>query len=114
MLCLHRISPYNGGKIKTKRKKKGIAPRRNREVEKYEQKVSTDLEEEQIVVAPSSIFDVNQYLKYEKDKQRPLFDHAFAVRYTIEFVFLNKYYATEKDPWGGKGGIILKLRNDNN
>ena len=58
-------------------------------------------------MAPSSIFDVNQYLKYENDKQWPLFDHAFAVRYTIEFVFLNKYDATKKDPWGGKGGIIF-------
>ena len=36
------------------------------------------------------------------------------MRYTVEFVFLNKYDATEKDTWGGKGGIILKLRNDNN
>ena len=63
VLRLHRISPYDGGKLKTKRKKKGIPPRRNREVEKYEQKVSVDLEEEQIVLAPSSIFDVNQYLK---------------------------------------------------
>ena len=36
------------------------------------------------------------------------------MRYTIEFVFFNKYDATEKDPWGGKGGIILKLQNDNN
>ena len=65
-------------------------------------------------MAPSSIFDVNQYLKYENDKQRPLFDHAFAVRCTVEFVFFDKYDATEKDPWGGKGGIILKLQNDNN
>ena len=56
-------------KLKTKRKKKGTPPRRNREVQKYEQKVSTDLDEEQIVVAPSSIFDVNQYLKHENDKQ---------------------------------------------
>ena len=58
--------------------------------EKYEETVSADLEEEQIVVVPSSYFDVNQYLKYENDKQRPLFYHAFAVRYTVEFVFLNK------------------------
>ena len=65
-------------------------------------------------MAPSSNVDVNQYLKYENAKQRPLFDHAFAVRYNIKFVFLNKYDGTEKDPWGGKGGIILKLRNDNN
>ena len=36
------------------------------------------------------------------------------MRYTIEFGFLNKYDATEKDPWGGKSGIILKLQNDNN
>ena len=36
------------------------------------------------------------------------------MRYTVEFVFLNKYDATEKDPWGGKGGIVLKLQNDNN
>ena len=106
--------PFGYGKLKTKRKKKGIPPRRNREVEKYEQKVSTDLDKEQIVVAPSSNFDVNQYLKYENDKQQPLFDHAFAVRYTVEFVFFNKYDATKKDPWGGKGGIILKLQNDNN
>ena len=36
------------------------------------------------------------------------------MRYTVEFAFLNKHDATKKDPWGGKGGIILKLRNDNN
>ena len=36
------------------------------------------------------------------------------MRYTVEFVFLNKYDATENDPWGGKDGIILKLQNDNN
>ena len=65
-------------------------------------KVSTDLDEEQIVVAPSSIFDVNQYLKYENDKQRPLFDNAFAVRYTVEFVFFNKYDATKKVSLGWK------------
>ena len=79
--------PFGYGILKTKRKKKGIPPRRNREVKKYEQKVSTDLDKEQIVVAPSSIFDVNQYLKHENDKKRPLFDHAFAVRYNVEFVF---------------------------
>ena len=106
--------PFGYGKLKTKRKKKGVSLRRNREVQKYEQKVSTDLDKEQIVVAPSSIFDVNQYLKHENDKQQPLVDHEFAMRCTIEFVFLNKYDATENDPWGGKGGIVLKLRNDNN
>ena len=106
--------PFGYGKLKTKRKKKRIPPQRKRTVEKYEQTVSEYLEEEQIVLAPSSIFDVNQYLKYVNDKQRPLFDHAFSVRYTVEFVFLNRYDATENDPWGGKGGIILKLRNDNN
>ena len=36
---------------------------------KYEQTVSAELEEEKIVVAPLSIFDVNQYLQYENDKQ---------------------------------------------
>ena len=36
------------------------------------------------------------------------------MRYTVEFFFFNKYDATAKDPWGGKGGIILKLQNDNN
>ena len=65
-------------------------------------------------MAPSSSYDVNQYFKYGNDKQRTLFDHSFAVRYTVEFVFLNKYDATEKDTWVGKGRIILKLRNDNN
>ena len=39
-------------------------------------------------MAPSSIFDVNQYLKYENDRQQPIFDRAFAVRYTVGFVFL--------------------------
>ena len=62
-------------------------------------------------MAPSSIFDVNQYLKYENDKQQPLFDHAFSMRYTVGFVFSNEYDATENHPWGGKGGIILKLQN---
>ena len=33
---------------------------------------SEDIEEEQIVVAPSTVFDVNQYLKYENYKQQPL------------------------------------------
>ena len=45
-------------------------------------------------MAPSSIFDVNQYLKYENDKQQPLFDHVFDVRYTVGFFFSNKYDAT--------------------
>ena len=38
------------GKLKTKRKKKGINPRRKRQVKKYEQTVSADLEEGEIVV----------------------------------------------------------------
>ena len=49
-------------------------------------------------MAQSSIFDVNHYLKYKSDNQQPLFDHAFAVRYTVQFFFLNTYDATEKDP----------------
>ena len=57
-------------------------------------------------MVPSSIFDVNQYLKYDNDKQQPLFDHAFSVKYTVGFSFLNKYYATKNHPYGGKGGII--------
>ena len=65
-------------------------------------------------MAPSSYFDVNQWLNYENDKQRHLFDHAFSVRYTVEFVFLNKYDGTKKDPWGEKTGIILMLQNENN
>ena len=39
-------------------------------------------------MAPSSNFDVNQYFKYENDKQRSIFDHAYAVRYTVESVLL--------------------------
>ena len=65
-------------------------------------------------MAPSSIFNVNQYLEYENNKQQPIFDHAFSVMYTVEFVFSNKYDATEKNPWSGKFGIILKLQNDIN
>ena len=65
-------------------------------------------------MAPSSLFEVSQYLKYENDKQQPIFDHAFSVRYTVGFFFFNKYDATEKHTWGGKSGIILKLRNDIN
>ena len=30
----------------------------------------------------------------------------------LDLYFLNKYNATEKHPWGGKGGIILKLWTD--
>ena len=82
--------PFGYGKLKTKRKKKRIPLRRKREVKKHEQTVSADLEEEQIVVSPSSIFDVNQYLKYKNDKQQPLFDPAFAVRYTVGFFFKKK------------------------
>ena len=67
-----------------------------------------------MVAAPSSIFDFNHNPKYERDKQQPLFDHAFAVRYIVEFVFSIKYDETKKYPWGGKGDIILKLRNDIN
>ena len=63
-------------------------------------------------MAPSSIFDVNQYLEYENYKQQPLFYNAFSVRYTVGFFFSNKYDTTKKHPWGGEGGIILKLRND--
>ena len=55
--------PFGYGKLKMKRPEKGIPPRRKREVKKYEQTVSADLKEEQIVVAPSSIFYVNQHLK---------------------------------------------------
>ena len=36
------------------------------------------------------------------------------MRYTVGFSFLNKYDATKKHPWGGKGSIILKLQNDIN
>ena len=36
------------------------------------------------------------------------------MRCTVGFVFLNKYDATENNPLGGKGGIILKLQNDIN
>ena len=79
--------PFGYGKLQTKIPKKGIPPRRKRELRKHEQKVSADLEEEQIVVAPSSIFDVNQYLKYENYKQQPIFNHAFDVSYTVEFLF---------------------------
>ena len=82
---------------------------RNREVKKSEQTVSTDIGEEKIVVSSSSFFDVNQYLKYENDKQQPLFYHVFSVMYTVGFFFSNKYDATESHPWGGKGDIILKL-----
>ena len=63
-------------------------------------------------MAPSSIFYFNQYIKYENDKKQPISDHAFSVRYTVGFFFLNKYDATENHPWGGKVGIILKLQND--
>ena len=86
--------PFRYGKLKTKRPKKGIPPRRKSELRKRGQTVSADVEEEQMFVAPSSIFDVNQYLKDENDKQQPLFDHAFSVRYTVGFIFSNKYDAT--------------------
>ena len=36
--------PFGFGKLKTKIKRKGIPPRRKREVKKYEQKLSADLE----------------------------------------------------------------------
>ena len=45
-------------------------------------------------MAISSVFDVNQYLEYENDKQQPPFDHLFDVRYTVGFLFSNKYDAT--------------------
>ena len=61
---------------------------------KHEQTVGAYFEEENIVVELSSIFDINQYLKYENDKQQPLFDHAFSVSYTVGFLLLNKYDAT--------------------
>ena len=38
-------------------------------IKKYEQTITAELEEEQMFEAPSSIFDVNQYLKYENDKK---------------------------------------------
>ena len=94
--------------------RKRIPPRRKRWVYIFEQTVSEDLEEEHIFVVTSSIFYVNQYLGYENDKQQPLFDHDFDVRYTVGFVFSNRYYSTEKHTWGGKGGIILKIQNDIN
>ena len=36
------------------------------------------------------------------------------MRYTVGFVFSNKYDATKNHPWCGKVGIISKLRNDIN
>ena len=80
--------PFGYVKLKMTRPKKVIPPqikrvvppRRKREVKKSEQKVSADLDEEQIVVAPSSIFDVYQYLEYENDKKQPLFYRAFTVK----------------------------------
>ena len=60
--------PFGYCKIETKIKKKVITPRRKRELNKYEQTVSVDLEEEHIFVSSSSIFYVNQYLKYDNDK----------------------------------------------
>ena len=71
----------------TKKKKKVIPPLRKREVEKYEQR--------KIVVAPSSIFDVNQYFKYEMISNNLVLINAFSVRYTVGFVFSNKYDATK-------------------
>ena len=65
-------------------------------------------------MAPSSIFNFNQYLEYENYKQQPLFDYVFAVRYTVGFFFSNKYDANKNNPWGRKGGIISNLRNDIN
>ena len=62
----------------------------------------------------SSTFDVNQYLIYENDKQQHIFDRAYDVRYAVGFLFSNKYDTIEKHPWGGKGGIVSKLRNDIN
>ena len=56
-------------------------------MKKNEKTVSSDLEKEQTIVAPSSIFDVNQNLKYENFKQKPLLDYAFAVSYNVGFVF---------------------------
>ena len=106
--------PLGYGKLQTKRPKKGTPPQRKRQLRKHKQTLSAYLEDETIVVAPSSIFDVNQYLKYANNKQQPLFDHAFDVRYNVGFLFLNKYDATKNHPWGGKCGIILKLRNDIN
>ena len=52
--------PFRYGKLKTKRKKKGITPKINREVKKYKQTLSADLEEEQIVMSPTLTFDVNK------------------------------------------------------
>ena len=114
--------PFGYGTLDTKRTKKGMPPQRRRgvppqikrEVKNTNKTVSADLKEEKIVVATSSIFDVNQYLKYENDKQQTRFDNAFNVRCTVGFVFLNKYDATKNNPWGEKGDIISKLRNDIN
>ena len=82
-------------KLKTKKPKKGIRPY-DREEKKPEQTVSADLGEEQIVVAESSIFDVNQYIKYENDKEQLFFDCAFAVRYTVGVVFQINILGVEK------------------
>ena len=65
-------------------------------------------------MAPSSIFDVSQYLKYDDDNQQTIFFRAFSVRYSVGFLFSDKYDATKNHPWGGKGGIILKLQNNIN
>ena len=47
--------PFGYGKIKSKIKNKGITPQRKREVKKHEQTVSADLQEKEMIVAPSPI-----------------------------------------------------------
>ena len=36
------------------------------------------------------------------------------MRYPVGFFFSNRYDAAKNYPWGGKGGIISKFRNDIN
>ena len=105
--------PLGYGIIETKRKKKLIYTQRKRELKTW-----TNIRCRQWGgknwCGTIINFGVNQYLKYENDKQQHLFDHAFAVSFSVEFVFSNKHDATKNNPWGGRRGILSKLWNDVN
>ena len=79
-----------------KNHKKGIPPQRKREVKKYDQTVSVDLEEVNVFVEPSSNLMSIITSNIKMTSNSLFFYQAFDVRYTVGFFFSKKYDTTKK------------------